>query len=29
VIMSKLYRDPVHMRRVVAHLVCYIETDLQ
>lgn len=27
--ISKLYRDPPHMRRAVAHLTRYINTDLQ
>src|SRR6266567_4555201 len=29
VMLSKLYQDPVHMRRAAAHLTRYIETDLR
>jgi TetR/AcrR family transcriptional repressor of nem operon len=29
VMLSKLYQDPLHMQRAVAHLTRYIETDLR
>jgi TetR/AcrR family transcriptional regulator, transcriptional repressor for nem operon len=29
VMLSKLYQDPLHMQRAVAHLTHYIETDLR